>query len=91
MNTQVPVINLFELSENVEFICEILVGRNRMSLRVTTEDHGDFLLIPVIEKSPIPSDVLADLEEMQKALETPLNLSSRSTELAGPPPLDMPF
>jgi hypothetical protein len=50
MNTQVPVINLEELAENAEFICEVLVGRNRMSLRVTTEDHGDFLLVPVIEK-----------------------------------------
>jgi len=36
-NTQVPVINLTELVENAEFICEVLVGRNRMSLRVTTE------------------------------------------------------
>lgn len=85
MNTQVPVINLSELVENAEFICEVLVGRNRMSLRVTTEDHGDFLLVPVIEKSPIPVDVLADLEEMQKAIESP------DTGLVGPPPLDMPF
>jgi len=85
MNTQVPVINLHELTENAEFICEVLVGRNRMSLRVTTEDHGDFLLVPVIEKSPIPEDVLAELEEMQKAIETP------EIGLAGPPPLDMPF
>jgi hypothetical protein len=84
MNTQVPVINLQELTENAEFICEILVGRNRMSLRVTTEDHGDFLLVPVIEKGPIPQDVLAELEEMQKLMESP--------EIpAGPPPLDMPF
>jgi hypothetical protein len=85
MNTQVPVINLQELTENAEFICEVLVGRNRMSLRVTTEDHGDFLLVPVIEKAPIPEDVLKDLEEMQKAIETP------EIGLAGPPPLDMPF
>ena len=85
MNTQVPVINLSELVENAEFICEVLVGRNRMSLRVTTEEHGDFLLVPVVEKTPIPADVLADLEEMQKALETP------DTGLVGPPPLDMPF
>jgi hypothetical protein len=85
MNTQVPVINLQELTENAEFICEVLVGRNRMSLRVTTEDHGDFLLVPVIEKAPIPEDVLKDLEEMQKAIESP------ETGLAGPPPLDIPF
>ena len=85
MNTQVPVINLQELTENAEFICEVLVGRNRMSFRVTTEDHGDFLLVPVVEKAPIPQDVLKDLEEMQKALETP------DTGLVGPPPLDMPF
>jgi hypothetical protein len=85
MNTQVPVINLQELTENAEFICEVLVGRNRMSLRVTTEDHGDFLLVPVIEKSPIPENVLKDLEEMQKAIESP------ETGLAGPPPLDIPF
>jgi hypothetical protein len=85
MNTQVPVINLQELTENAEFICEVLVGRNRMSLRVTTEDHGDFLLVPVIEKAPIPEDVLKDLEEMQKAIETP------EIGLAGPPPLDIPF
>lgn len=85
MNMQVPVINLQELTENAEFICEVLVGRNRMSLRVTTEDHGDFLLVPVIEKGPIPENVLKDLEEMQKALETP------EMGLAGPPPLDMPF
>ena len=85
MNTQVPVINLSELTENAEFICEVLVGRNRMSLRVTTEDHGDFLLVPVVEKAPIPEDVLKDLEEMQKAFESP------ETGLAGPPPLDMPF
>jgi hypothetical protein len=84
MNTQVPVINLQELTENAEFICEVLVGRNRMSLRVTTEDHGDFLLVPVIEKGPIPQDVLAELEEMQKLMESP-EIS------AGPPPLDMPF
>jgi hypothetical protein len=85
MNTQVPVINLEELAENAEFICEVLVGRNRMSLRVTTEDHGDFLLVPVIEKSPVPESVLKDLEEMQKALGSP------ETGLAGPPPLDIPF
>jgi len=85
MNTQVPVINLSELTEYAEFICEVLVGRNRMSLRVTTEDHGDFLLVPVIEKSPIPADVLSELEQMQKVLESP------ETSLAGPPPLDMPF
>ena len=85
MNTQVPVINLSELVDNAEFICEVLVGRNRMSLRVTTEDHGDFLLVPVIEKSPIPADVLAELEEMQKPIESP------DTGLVGPPPLDMPF
>lgn len=85
MNTQVPVINLSELAENAEFICEVLVGRNRMSFRITTEDHGDFLLVPVIEKSPVPPDVLAELEEMQKAFESP------ETSLAGPPPLDMPF
>jgi hypothetical protein len=85
MNTQVPVINLSELTENAEFICEVLVGRNRMSLRVTTEDHGDFLLVPVIEKSPVPPDVLKDLQEMQKALEAPDQM------LQGPPPLDMPF
>lgn len=84
MNTQVPVINLTELTENAEFICEVLVGRNRMSLRVTTEDHGDFLLVPVIEKAPIPDDVLEELKEMQKVLESP--------EIpVGPPPLDMPF
>ena len=82
---QVPVINLSELVDNAEFICEVLVGRNRMSLRVTTEEHGDFLLVPVVEKAPIPADVLADLEEMQKALESP------DTGLVGPPPLDMPF
>jgi hypothetical protein len=69
MNTQVPVINLNELVENAEFICEVLVGRNMMSLRVTTTDHGDFLLVPVIEKSPIPADVLADIEAMTKQLE----------------------
>jgi hypothetical protein len=85
MNTQVPVINVQELTENAEFICEVLVGRNRMSLRVTTEDHGDFLLVPVIEKAPIPEDVLAELEQMQKVLESP------ETGLVGPPPLDMPF
>lgn len=85
MNAQVPVINLSELVENAEFICEVLVGRNQMSLRVTTEDHGDFLLVPVIEKSPVPVEVLKELEEMQKVLETP------ETSLAGPPPLDMPF
>ena len=70
MNTQVPVINLNELVENAEFICEVLVGRNMMSLRVTTTDHGDFLLVPVIEKSPIPADVLADIEEMTKQFES---------------------
>ena len=85
MNTQVPVINLSELVENAEFICEVLVGRNLMSIRVTTIDHGDFLLVPVVEKSPIPEDVLAELEEMQKAFESP------ETGLVGPPPLDMPF
>lgn len=85
MNTQVPVINLSELTEYAEFICEVLVGRNRMSLRVTTEDHGDFLLVPVVEKAPIPEDVLEDLKQMQKAFETP------DTGLVGPPPLDMPF
>ena len=84
-NTQVPVINLTELVENAEFICEVLVGRNLMSLRVTTEDHGDFLLVPVMEKSPVPEEVLKELAEMQKALETP------DMGLAGPPPLDMPF
>lgn len=84
MNTQVPVINLQELTEHAEFICEVLVGRNRMSLRVTTEDHGDFLLVPVIEKSPVPESVLQELAEMQKALETP-------DVMGGPPPLDMPF
>lgn len=84
MNTQVPVINLSELTENAEFICEVLVGRNRMSLRVTTIDHGDFLLVPVIEASPVPDDVLQELQEMQKLLEAP--------EIpVGPPPLDMPF
>jgi hypothetical protein len=51
---------------------------------VTTEDHGDFLLVPVIEKGPIPQDVLAELEEMKKLMESP--------EISvGPPPLDMPF
>jgi hypothetical protein len=85
MNTQVPVINLQELAENAEFICEILVGRNKMSFRVVSEDHGDVLLVPVVEKSPIPENVLAELEEMQKAFETP------ETGLVGPPPLDMPF
>lgn len=85
MNTQIAVINLSELVDNAEFICEVLVGRNKMSLRVTTEDHGDFLLVPVVEKAPIPADVLADIEQMQKAIESP------ETSLAGPPPLDMPF
>jgi hypothetical protein len=85
MNTQVPVINLQELAENAEFICEILVGRNKMSFRVVSEDHGDVLLVPVVEKSPIPENVLAELEEMQKAFESP------ETGLVGPPPLDMPF
>lgn len=85
MNTQIAVINLSELVDNAEFICEVLVGRNKMSLRVTTEDHGDFLLVPVVEKAPIPADVLADIEQMQKAIESP------ETGLAGPPPLDMPF
>jgi hypothetical protein len=85
MNTQVPVINLTELSENAEFICEVLVGRNRMSLRVTTEDHGDFLLVPVIETSPVPEDVLQELQKMQKLLESPEN------PFPAPPPLDMPF
>jgi len=85
MNTQVPVINLQELTENAEFICEVLVGRNRMSLRVTTEDHGDFLLVPVIEKAPLPEDLIEELQQMQKVLESP------ETALAGPPPLDIPF
>lgn len=85
MNTQVPVITLDELAENVEFICEVLVCRNKMSFRVRSENQGDVLLVPVIEKSPIPSDVLAELEEMQKAFESPV------PGLAGPPPLDMPF
>jgi hypothetical protein len=84
MNTQVPVINLQELAENAEFICEVLVGRNKMSFRVTSEDHGDVLLVPVIEKAPMPEDVLAELQEMQKLIESP--------EIpAGPPPLDIPF
>ena len=85
MNTQVPVISLSELRDNAEFICEVLVGRNRMSLRVTTEEYGDFLLVPVIEKGPIPEDILQELQEMQKAMESP------DIGLAGPPPLDMPF
>jgi hypothetical protein len=85
MNTQVPVINLQELAENAEFICEVLVGRNKMSFRVVSEDHGDVLLVPVIEKAPIPEDVLADLEQMQKVLEEP------TSQLPFPPPLDMPF
>lgn len=84
MNTQVPVINVSELGEYAEFIIDALVVRNRMSLRITSED-GDALIVPVIEKSPIPPDVLADLEEMQKAIEAP------DIGLAGPPPLDMPF
>ena len=82
---QVPVINLSELVDNAEFICEVLVGRNRMSIRVTTEEHGDFLLVPVIEKAPIPDEVLEDLKQMQKAFDTP------DAGFAGPPPLDMPF
>lgn len=86
MNTQVPVITLDELSENADFICEILVGRNKMSFRVTSQDHGDVLLVPIVEKSPIPADVLADLQEMQKQLEVGPDMG-----LAGPPPLDMPF
>ena len=84
MNTQVPVINLQELAENAEFICEVLVGRNKMSFRVVSEDHGDVLLVPVIEKGPIPQDVLAELEEMQKLMESP-------ETPAGAPPLDIPF
>lgn len=83
MNTQVPVINLSELSEYSEFIIDALVVRNKMSLRITSVD-GDALLVPVIEKAPIPDDVLEELKEMQKVLETP--------EIpVGPPPLDMPF
>jgi hypothetical protein len=85
MNTQVPIITLDELAEYADFIINTLVSRNKMSFRVTSEDQGDVLLVPVIEKSPIPEDVLKDLEEMQKALETP------DTGLVGPPPLDMPF
>ena len=84
MNTQVPVINVSELSEFAEFIIDALVVRNQMSIRIASVD-GDALLVPVIEKSPIPADVLADLEELQKAFESP------ETGLAGPPPLDMPF
>jgi hypothetical protein len=84
MNTQVPVINLQELAENAEFICEVLVGRNKMSFRVTSEDHGDVLLVPVIEKAPIPEDLLSDLEQMQKLMESP-------KIPVGAPPLDMPF
>jgi len=38
-----------------------------------------------MEKSPVPEEVLKELAEMQKALETP------DMGLAGPPPLDMPF
>ncbi|UYA57511.1 YefM-like antitoxin [Synechococcus phage S-CREM1] len=81
---QVPVINVSELGEYAEFIIDALVVRNKMSLRITSDD-GDALLVPVIEKSPVPEDVLKELEEMQKVLETP------ETSLAGPPPLDMPF
>ena len=81
---QVPVINVSELGEYAEFIIDVLVVRNKMSLRITSED-GDALLVPVIEKSPVPEEVLKELEEMQKVLETP------ETSLAGPPPLDMPF
>jgi hypothetical protein len=86
MNTQVPVINLEELAENAEFICEVLVGRNKMSFRVTSEDHGDVLLVPVIEKAPIPEDLLSDIEEMQKMID---NSNLPAPPL--PPPLDMPF
>lgn len=81
---QVPVINVSELGEYAEFIIDVLVVRNKMSLRITSDD-GDALLVPVIEKSLVPEDVLKELEEMQKVLETP------ETSLAGPPPLDMPF
>lgn len=85
MNTQVPVITLDELAENAEFICEVLVARNKMSFRVVSDDQGDVLLIPVIEKSPVPANVLADIEEMQKSMITPdVNFPSSA-------PLDMPF
>ena len=85
MNTQVPVISLDELAEYTDFIVNVLVARNKMSFRVTSIEHGDILLVPVIEKSPVPEDVLAELQEMQKVLESP------ETGLAGAPPLDMPF
>jgi hypothetical protein len=55
-----------------------------MSFRVVSEEHGDVLLVPVIEKAPMSEDVLAELQEMQKLMESP--------EIpVGPPPLDMPF
>jgi hypothetical protein len=70
-NTQVPVITLNELSEYADFIIESLVARNRMSIRVTDpeKNSGDVLLVPVIEKSPIPDEVLADIEAMTKQFE----------------------
>lgn len=70
-NTQVPVITLNELSMYADFIIESLVVRNKMSIRVTDPEKasGDVLLVPVIEKSPIPADVLADIEAMTKQLE----------------------
>lgn len=85
MNTQVPVITLDELSENAEFICEVLVARNKMSFRVVSDDHGDVLLVPIIENSPVPANILADIEEMQKSMSTP------DVNFTSPPPLDMPF
>jgi|LakMenE18May11ns_1017448.scaffolds.fasta_scaffold9896756_5 hypothetical protein len=84
MNTQVPVITLDELAEYADFIVDTLVGRNKMSFRVTSES-GDVLLVPVIEKAPLPEDLIEELQQMQKVLESP------ETALAGPPPLDIPF
>lgn len=81
---EVPTLTIKEVEDNFDFVFETLVCRNKMTFRVTTDDGKSVLLMPVLESTPLPEDVMRDLEAMNKAIQQP-------DVPVGAPPLDMPF
>jgi len=82
---EVPTLTVKEMEDNFDFIFDVLVCRNKMTFRIETENGKSVLLMPVLQSQPLPDDVMRDLEEMNRAIQSP------EMPVGAPPPLDMPF
>ena len=73
MNIEIPEITEKEFCENVDFIFDALVVRNKMSLKILTEDGRGVMILPVADKVPTPNNVMIELEELQKQFDSQLS------------------